>query len=184
LQTSRKAHCSRVGTSRPVVLRPTSRSVAIAVGRVRGFKLSIGRRTSAAPAVLLPPGWPAALGPLELAMIDTPTPYLLLDVSGIRAAYQRLHAAFDAQVEVCFAVKCNPDPIVLETLADSGANFDIASAAELDLVVAAGVDARRVLYSHTVKPAAHVASTYAPGLPLFAPHSPPAALKIAREAPR
>src|SRR5438477_9945331 len=138
--------------------------MATAGGRVRGVKVSIGRRASAAPAVLLPPGWPAALGPLELAMIDTPTPYLRLDVSGIRSAYERLHAAFDAQVEVCFAVKCNPDPVVLRTLADAGANFEIASAAELALVTAAGGSARNVLYSNTVKPASHIAATYGQGV--------------------
>src|SRR5690349_1608571 len=97
--------------------------------RVRSFKVSIGRRTRAQTAIPLPPGWPSSFGPLELAMIDVPTPFLVLDIESIRAAYNRLHAAFDAQVEVCFAVKCNPDPVVLKTLADSGANFEIASAA-------------------------------------------------------
>ena len=116
-------------------------------------------------------------------MIDTPTPFLVIDVDSIRSAYERLYAAFDAQVEVCFAVKCNPDPVVLRTLADCGANFEIASAAELALVAAAGGDPRRVLYSNTVKPAAHIASTYADGVPLFAADSQSEVVKIAREAP-
>jgi ornithine decarboxylase len=150
---------------------------------VRGFKVSIGRRTGAPHAVPLPPGWPSAFGPLELALVDTPTPFLAIDVEGIRAAYSRLHAAFDAQVEVCFAVKCNPDPVVLETLVGSGANFEIASAAELDLVIAAGGDPTRVLYSNTVKPSAHIAATYAAGVRLFAADSQSEIAKIARVAP-
>ena len=32
-----------------------------------------------------------------------------------------LQEAIENQVEVCFAVKCNPDPVVLRTLADAGA---------------------------------------------------------------
>ena len=71
---------------------------------MRGFKVSIGRRTSTAPPVLLPPGWPSSLGPLELAMVDLPTPFMALDVDNIRVACDRLHRAFDEQVEVCFAV--------------------------------------------------------------------------------
>jgi len=150
---------------------------------VRGFKVSIGRRTDAPHAVPLPPGWPLAFGPLELAMIDTPTPFLAIDIDGIRASYERLHAAFESRVEVCFAVKCNPDPVVLRTLAGCGANFEIASAAELDLVLAAGGDASRVLYSNTVKPASHIAATYKAGVRLFAADSQSEIAKIAREAP-
>ena len=150
---------------------------------MRSFKVSIGRKTSAPATVPLPRGWPTEFGPLELAMIDTPTPFLVFDIDGVRAAYRRLHAAFDEQVEVCFAVKCNPDPVVLKTLADAGANFEIASAAELDLVAAAGGDPRRVLYSNTVKPASHIASTFAAGVSLFAADSQSEVTKIAREAP-
>ena len=150
---------------------------------MRGFKVSIGRRTSTAPPVLLPPGWPSSLGPLELAMVDLPTPFMALDVDNIRVACDRLHRAFDEQVEVCFAVKCNPDPVVLKTLADCGANFEIASAPELAMVIAAGGDPRRVLYSNTVKPASHIASTRADGVPLFAADSESEVEKIAREAP-
>ena len=150
---------------------------------MRTLKVSIGRRTSARSAVLLPPGWPSALGPLELAFIDEPTPFLVLDLGGIRAAYDRLHAAFEHQLEVCFAVKCNPDSVVLKTLAGVGANFEIASAPELAPVIAAGGDATRVLYSNTVKPASHIAATYAAGVRLFAADSQAEIVKIAREAP-
>src|SRR3954463_1098605 len=117
---------------------------------VRALKVSIGRRTSRPSAVPLPPGWPATFGPLELALVDTPAPFLAVDLRGIRLAYDRLATAFNDQIEICYAVKCNPDPVVLEMLARSGANFEIASAAELAPVIAAGGDAHQVLYSNTV----------------------------------
>ena len=137
----------------------------------------------ATPPVHLPRGWPAAFGPLELAMVDTPTPFMVVDLDTIRGAYLRLQSAFENQVEICFAVKCNPDPVVLRTLASEGANFEIASAEELTRVVKAGGDAGRVLYSNTVKPSAHVAQTYDAGVSLFAADSQAEIAKIAREAP-
>jgi len=150
---------------------------------VRALKVSIGRRTSRPSAVPLPPGWPTTFGPLELALVDTPTPFLALDLRGIHLAYQRLITAFNDQVEVCYAVKCNPDPVVLETLARTGANFEIASAAELAPVVAAGGDPRQVLYSNTVKPASHIAASYEAGVRLFAADSAAEIGKIASSAP-
>src|SRR6476659_2735039 len=134
---------------------------------VRAFKVSIGRRITATPPVHLPRGWPAAFGPLELALVDAPTPFMVVDLDTIRGAYLRLQSAFENQVEICFAVKCNPDPVVLRTLAAEGANFEIASAEELTRVVKAGGDAGRVLYSNTVKPSTHVAQTYDAGVSLF-----------------
>jgi ornithine decarboxylase len=150
---------------------------------VRAFKVSIGRRTTTTPSVRLPRGWPPGFGPLELAMIDTPTPFMLVDLDTIRGAYFRLESAFENQVEICFAVKCNPDPVVLRTLASEGANFEIASAEELTRVVKAGGDASRVLYSNTVKPASHIAQTYDAGVSLFAADSQAEIAKIARQAP-
>ena len=150
---------------------------------MRAFKVSIGRRTTTTPPVLLPRGWPPAFGPLELAMIDMPTPFMVVDLDTVRGSYLRLQSAFENQVEICFAVKCNPDPVVLRTLASEGANFEIASAEELNRVVKAGADASRVLYSNTVKPAAHVAQTYDAGVSLFAADSQAEILKIARQAP-
>jgi len=150
---------------------------------VRALKVSIGRRTSRPSAVPLPPGWPALFGPLELALIDAPTPFLAIDLRGIELAYARLTTAFNDEIEVCYAVKCNPDPVVLDTLASSGANFEIASAAELYPVVAAGGDPRQVLYSNTVKPASHIASTYAAGVRLFAADSATEITKISANAP-
>jgi ornithine decarboxylase len=116
-------------------------------------------------------------------MIDTPTPFMLVDLDTIRGAYFRLESAFENQVEICFAVKCNPDPVVLRTLASEGANFEIASAEELTRVVKAGGDASRVLYSNTVKPASHIAQTYDAGVSLFAADSQAEIAKIARQAP-
>ncbi|KXL48581.1 hypothetical protein M433DRAFT_148593 [Acidomyces richmondensis BFW] len=50
-----------------------------------------------------------------------------------------------------FAVKCNPDPMVLRLLAALGAGFDCASKAEIDQVLTMGVDPSRIIYAQPCK---------------------------------
>ncbi|KAF2720650.1 hypothetical protein K431DRAFT_320879 [Polychaeton citri CBS 116435] len=50
-----------------------------------------------------------------------------------------------------YAVKCNPDPMVLRLLAALGAGFDCASKTEIDQVLAMGVDPSRVIYAQPCK---------------------------------
>ena len=76
-------------------------------------------------------------------------------------AYSRaaMEAAFDEYENalagcphlVCYAVKANSNLAVLDVLARRGAGFDIVSIGELERVLAAGGDARRVVFSGVVK---------------------------------
>ncbi|WPH03627.1 Hypothetical protein R9X50_00651000 [Acrodontium crateriforme] len=50
-----------------------------------------------------------------------------------------------------FAVKCNPDPMVLRLLAALGAGFDCASKAEIEEVLKIGVDPSRIIYAQPCK---------------------------------
>ncbi len=52
---------------------------------------------------------------------------------------------------VCFAVKANSNIAVLDALARRGAGFDIVSIGELERVLAAGGDPRKVVFSGVVK---------------------------------
>lgn len=54
------------------------------------------------------------------------------------------------------AVKCNPDPIVLEMLASLGANFDCASKGELKKILDMGVSPKRIIYANPCKQASHI----------------------------
>jgi ornithine decarboxylase len=138
-----------------------------------------GHRMSA-PEV--PAQWPATLAPDCLEVIDVPTPYLVTDLDTVA---QR-HAAFaDALpgVRAFYAMKCNPSPEILTTLASSGASFEIASLGELRMLQAIGVDPAEVLYSNPVKPPAHIAEAYRAGLWRFSFDSPNELAKIARHAP-
>jgi ornithine decarboxylase len=50
-----------------------------------------------------------------------------------------------------FAVKCNPDPMVIRLLAALGTGFDCASKSEIELVLRAGVDPSRIIYAQPCK---------------------------------
>jgi ornithine decarboxylase len=56
----------------------------------------------------------------------------------------------------CYAVKCNPDPALLGALAALGAGFDCASRAEIEAVLALGVQPRDIVYANPCKPEAHL----------------------------
>merc|ERR1712078_237526 len=69
---------------------------------------------------------------------------------------QRRHEVWTSllpRVTPFYAVKANPDPVLLKTLALLGAGFDVASEAELNLVLSlGGVDpGKRVVYANACK---------------------------------
>lgn len=61
------------------------------------------------------------------------------------AAYQRGFAG--RKLHICYAMKANSSLAVLQFFADQGCGFDIVSGGELERVLAAGGDARKVLFS-------------------------------------
>ena len=130
----------------------------------------------------VPEAWPASLHPQELALLDFPTPFLACDT---RLVAQRL-TGFEAAlpgVRPFYALKCNSEPEILRTVATYGAGFEIASLGELRMLQDIGVDPSEVLYSNTVKPAAHVRAAYEAGVWRFAIDSEGELEKIARCAP-
>lgn len=50
-----------------------------------------------------------------------------------------------------YAIKCNPDPVVLRLLAALGAGFDCASKCEIEQVLKIGVDPSRIIYAQPCK---------------------------------
>jgi diaminopimelate decarboxylase len=76
------------------------------------------------------------------------TPAYVYNAETIRRQYRRLDAAFAAiPHEICFAVKSNANLAVLRVLRDAGAGADIVSGGELQRALAAGFDARRIVFS-------------------------------------
>ncbi|SPQ21927.1 e30e833e-af6d-432d-86bd-74bc9766e931 [Thermothielavioides terrestris] len=60
------------------------------------------------------------------------------------------------RVKPFYAVKCNPDPKLLELLAALGTGFDCASKAEIEQVLGLGVDPSRIIYAQPCKTNSYV----------------------------
>ena len=134
------------------------------------------------PYIELPRQWPQSLQPTVLSEIDVPTPFLAGDLSLLARRFNRFTSALP-RVRPFYAVKCNSAPEVLRTAMAQGAGFEIASLGELRLLQQIGVPPADVLYSNTVKPAAHVAGAAEAGVWRFAVDSEGELDKIARHAP-
>jgi ornithine decarboxylase len=77
-------------------------------------------------------------------------PFLILDNAIVREKVRRFRAAMP-RVRPHYAVKANPDRRVLKALMQEGCSFEIASTAELDMLLALGVNAAEVFYSNPMK---------------------------------
>ncbi len=77
-------------------------------------------------------------------------PFLLIDSTIVREKTRRFTAAMP-RVRPHYAIKANPDPRILKLMLEEGAGFEIASVAELDLLVGLGVPGADVFYSNPVK---------------------------------
>ncbi|PSJ18842.1 type III PLP-dependent enzyme [Nitrosomonas supralitoralis] len=90
-------------------------------------------------------------------------PFLLVDSDLIRLKSRRFMAAMP-RVHPHYAVKANPDERVLKTLIEEGVGFEIASIAELDVLLKLGVPAAEIFYSNPMKSRAYIEYAAAKGV--------------------
>lgn len=81
------------------------------------------------------------------------------------AAYQRGFAGRD--VQICYAMKANSSLGVLQVFARAGCGFDIVSGGELERVLAAGGQARKIIFSGVGKTRAEMRQALAAGIGCF-----------------
>src|SRR5215212_4063851 len=93
-------------------------------------------------------------------------PFLIVDTAIVRGKVRRFRAAMP-RVRPHYAVKANPDRRVLKVLAQEGAGFEIASTAELDLLISLGVPPTEVFFSNPVRSRESVAYAAARGVEWF-----------------
>ena len=117
-----------------------------------------------------------------LADEDPSTPCLVIDLGVVEERYLALAAALPA-AEIFYAVKASPSPGVLSRLASLGSRFDVASPAEIQLCLAAGVDPSRISYGNTIKKRQDIADAYTLGVRLFVVDSEEELGKVAAVAP-
>ncbi len=93
-------------------------------------------------------------------------PFLIRDTAIVRGKVRRVRAAMP-RVRPHYAVKANPDRRVLKVLAQEGCGFEIASTAELDVLLALGVPAAEVFYSNPIKSRESIAYAAGKGVEWF-----------------
>lgn len=111
-----------------------------------------------------------------------PSPHLDLDLAVIRDRFRALRDEL-AGVELCYAVKANPHPAVLDLLATEAASFDLASVGELDACLLAGAAPDRLSWGNPVKKRGDVRAATAAGVTRFTTDAAADVDLVAREAP-
>jgi len=86
---------------------------------------------------------------------DLEDPLFVADLGEVERQYHRFRSLLP-RVEPFFAIKCNPDPMVIKTLLQCGTGFDCASKAEIQTVLDLGADPSRIIYANPCKQASHI----------------------------
>lgn len=109
-------------------------------------------------------------------------PCLVVDLNVVRDNFASYRQALPDS-RIFYAVKANPAPEVLNTLAGLGSSFDCASVQEIELVLATGATANRISYGNTIKKERDIARAYMLGVRQFAVDAVEEVEKIGRAAP-
>ncbi|MCR4415163.1 MAG: type III PLP-dependent enzyme [Thermoguttaceae bacterium] len=110
------------------------------------------------------------------------TPLLLVSRSVLRGQLERFRRGLP-RVEPFYAVKANSHPEVIKVMVSGRASFDVASAAEMNLVLEAGAKPSQIIFANTVKPVEAIREAAKKGVTLFTFDSGYELDKLAEHAP-
>ncbi len=110
------------------------------------------------------------------------TPLLLVSRSVLRGQLERFRRGLP-RVEPFYAVQANSHPEVIKVMVAGRASFDVASAAEMDLVLEAGAKPSQIIFANTVKPVEAIREAATKGVTLFTFDSGYELDKLAEHAP-
>lgn len=110
------------------------------------------------------------------------SPLYVYDLAEVRRACEALRASLPDPCEIYYSLKANPHPDVVATLAALGCPGEVSSPGELAAALAAGCDARSILYTGPGKSVAEVGRALRAGVELFSVDSPAQLALVAREA--
>src|SRR5690554_2913890 len=96
------------------------------------------------------------------------TPSYVYSRAAIEAAWKAFDSAFQGQDHlICYAVKANSNLAVLNCMARLGSGFDIVSVGELERVLRAGGDPKKIVFSGVGKTAAELRRALEVGIICF-----------------
>lgn len=91
------------------------------------------------------------------------TPHLVVSLDKVASNFAALRDAMP-EARHHYAIKANPHPAILETLCKSGAYFECASIAEIDMCLAAGAQAADILYGNPLKKVSEIKAAFERGI--------------------
>ncbi len=105
---------------------------------------------------------------LQAVAEDYDTPVYVYDAERIRENFNAYQNAFSGRKhQVCYAVKACGNLAILKLLADQGAGFDIVSMGELQRVMMAGGNVKKVIFSGVGKRVEEIAFALEVGIEAF-----------------
>lgn len=78
------------------------------------------------------------------------SPLMIVDCARLRQQLRSLRQALPG-VDLYYAVKSQPNPDVVRTLANENVHFDVATSGEIELMQQLGIDPARVIHTHPIK---------------------------------
>ncbi len=110
---------------------------------------------------------------IELAE-EVGTPFYCYSTATLERHYRVMDKAFEGTDHViCYAMKANSNQAVIKTMALMGAGMDVVSEGELRRALAAGVPARKIVFSGVAKTAQEMAFALKEGIACFNVESEP-----------
>lgn len=110
------------------------------------------------------------------------TPLLVCDLDRVKQNYRRLKAIVPG-LELYYAVKANPHPLILKTLVGLGSKFDVASKNEILMCLEAGAKPTDLLYANPIKPPESLTFAMDKGVNTFTFDAETELTKMAKYAP-
>jgi diaminopimelate decarboxylase len=105
---------------------------------------------------------------------DIGTPFYCYSTATLERHYQVMDEAFAGTDHmICYAMKANSNQAVIRTMAELGAGMDVVSEGELRRALAAGVPARKIVFSGVGKTAREMALALREGIACFNVESEP-----------
>lgn len=111
------------------------------------------------------------------------TPFFVFSKKSLTANFKEYEVTLPMGTEICYSMKANSEKIVLKTLADAGASFEVANKHELSMLKDLFVAPHKIIYGSSIKPASHIKEFVKYGVNRFAFDSETELIKLAKNAP-
>ncbi len=90
-----------------------------------------------------------------MEMNDNENAFYIVDLSNVVKQYEKW-IKYLPNIKPYYAVKCNPNIVIIKLLAQMGCNFDCASKEEISMVLSQGVSPDRIIFANPCKASSHI----------------------------